>query len=113
MLTETEKEAGCRATVIQSMARTLLTFFASCRPSTLGYTEKIWHEAGRVRSLSTFTKFSLTILNQYPKLVDVRVFRLGYMEYQIEMVLKCFKVHQQKNLPISCLHCGTGHNQYH
>ncbi len=54
MLSETEAAPTRRCTVLQSMARVLLSFFATCRPSTLGYTEKKWRDAGMVFYFSSF-----------------------------------------------------------
>ena len=40
MLQDTESSGVQRETVIQTMCKVLLSFYASCRPSTLGYTDE-------------------------------------------------------------------------
>jgi len=99
MLLQTENSPSRRATVLQTMARVLLSFFTSCRPSSMGYTDPKFRDEGMVGSciLSQAHCNLITSGYQYPKLKDIRVFRKGYMEYEITIKLSNFKVRFMRN----------------
>ncbi|KAJ7216317.1 hypothetical protein GGX14DRAFT_391164 [Mycena pura] len=65
-----------RQVAIQHLNRMNATFFFSSRASSLGPTHEKWRNLGYV-----------------PTCGDLRVFRKGYMEYQIEIRLKFHKMH--------------------
>ena len=94
MLMATLSSGPNRATVLQSMAIISLPFYASCRPSSLGYTEKEWRDHGLVGELVYFVYCFLTSPLKYPKLKNVRIFRRNDMEYEIQLDLQQFKVNE-------------------
>ncbi|KAF9009463.1 hypothetical protein BDQ17DRAFT_1062943 [Cyathus striatus] len=63
-----------RVAVLQQIFRILCSFYMTSRPSTLGVPEAKWRELG-----------------YYPKLRDVRIFRLGLYLYKIEVHWEHFK----------------------
>ncbi|KAF8963010.1 hypothetical protein BDZ97DRAFT_2076115 [Flammula alnicola] len=74
MLAKTQFEGTPRAVVIQGVCRLLMTFYCTCRPSTLGPTHKKWME-----------------LRYFIKLGNIRVFHVGDMNYRIQINLEEFK----------------------
>ncbi|KAF8956943.1 hypothetical protein BDZ97DRAFT_1848994 [Flammula alnicola] len=74
MLAKTQFEGTPRAVVIQGVCRLLMTFYCTCRPSTLGPTHKKWME-----------------LRYFIKLGNIRVFHVGDMNYRIQISLEEFK----------------------
>ncbi|KAF9530021.1 hypothetical protein CPB83DRAFT_197450 [Crepidotus variabilis] len=73
-LVNSTKEPPRRLCAIQNILRLDMTFYATCRPSTLGYTEKRFRDAGA-----------------YIKLKDLTIYKKGYMEYEIKINLQYFK----------------------
>lgn len=81
-----------RENAIQTVVMTQLSFYTTCRASTLGPSHKQYEQDGKVRRFHVTFLSYLTHMEQYIRCGEVRIFRLGFMTFETLVRFKNFKV---------------------